>query len=57
MMRSPSPILRSATDRGTVMAPRQGDVGMSLAYCQLFIQAVHTGRPSGEGASFQHCTA
>ena len=47
----PSSVLRSATDRGIVMAPRQGEVGISLAYCQLFIQASQIGRPAG--ASFQ----
>ena len=35
--------------------PPPGEVGMSLAYCQLFIQAIQTGRPSG--ASFQVCEA
>ena len=55
-MRRPSSVLRSATVRGTVMAPRQGEVGISLAYCQLFIQAIQTGRPP-PGASFQVCEA
>ena len=52
-IRRPSEVWPSVTERAIVMAPRQGDVGMSLAYCQLFIQAIQTGRPSG--ASFQTC--
>jgi hypothetical protein len=38
------------------MAPRHGAVGMSLAYCQLFIHLIHTGRPSS-CASFHACDA
>jgi hypothetical protein len=36
-----------------VNIPRQGEVGSSLAYCQLLIQAIQIRRESEEGRSDQ----
>jgi hypothetical protein len=53
----PSRVVLSASVRGTLWALRQGAVGISTPYCQLFIHPTQMRRPSDVGTSDQETAA